>query len=51
MKYEKIQKIYRGYRNANCIDGIFVEEVLSQSIGTSKDVDNVMMESELRSQK
>ena len=30
---EKIHKIYRGHRDANCIDGKFIEEVMSESIG------------------
>ena len=30
---EKIHKIYRGHRGANCINGKFIEEVMSESIG------------------
>ena len=27
---EKIHKMYRGYRDANCIDGAFIERVMLQ---------------------
>ena len=29
---EKLQKCYRGHRDANCFDGRFIEEVMKQSI-------------------
>ena len=29
---EKLQKTYRGHRDANCIDGKFITDVMNQSI-------------------
>ena len=35
---ENIHKIYRGHRDANCINGKFIEQVMSKSIGVQTDM-------------
>ena len=49
-KNEKLQKVYRSHRDMNTIDGLFIECVLSDSIGIKVEPKIIEMNNEIDQQ-